>query len=270
MPSPEQNYIDINRELWNAKTDIHVRSDFYGLPEFRQGKNVLTPIELAQVGDVQGKTLLHLQCHFGMDTLSWARLGASVTGIDLSDKAIDFAQQLAVESNLEARFICCNIYDLPQYLNEQFDIVFTSYGTIGWLPDLKLWGAIVAHYLKPGGEFHFVEFHPMPWMFDNDYQYIQYSYFNKQIIVEEEEGTYADRNAPVKKQSISWNHGLGEVFEALLHQGLHIEQFIEYDWSPYNIYPEGVEFEKNKWHIKGMEGKLPLVYSIKARKPTIT
>ncbi|MDX1941913.1 MAG: class I SAM-dependent methyltransferase, partial [Saprospiraceae bacterium] len=222
MEIPERNYTDINRELWNAKTEVHVKSEFYGLSEFRQGKNVLTPIELEQVGDVQGKTLLHLQCHFGMDTLCWARLGAEVIGIDLSDKAIDFAKQLAKESDLDARFISCNIYDLPQHLDEEFDIVFTSYGTIGWLPDLKPWGEIIARYLKPGGAFHFAEFHPVPWMFDNDYHYIQYSYFNKETIIEELEGTYADRNAPIKKQSISWNHSLSEVFEALLSQGLRI------------------------------------------------
>ncbi len=267
MSSPEINYLDINRALWNAKTEIHVQSDFYNLSEFKRGKNVLTPIELEQVGDVRDKTLLHLQCHFGMDTLSWARLGAHVTGIDLSDKAIDFARRLATESNLDARFICCNLYDLPQHIDEQYDIVFTSYGTIGWLPDLKPWGEIVARYLKPGGEFHFAEFHPMPWMFDNDYQYIQYSYFNKETIIEELEGTYADRNAPIQKQSITWNHALSDVFEALLSQGLRIERFAEYDWSPYNIYPEGVEFEPGKWHIKGMEGKLPLVYSLKAVNP---
>jgi ubiquinone/menaquinone biosynthesis C-methylase UbiE len=111
---------------------------------------------------------LHLQCHFGQDTLSMSRMGAQTTGVDLSDKAIDAARKLNQEINQQATFICCNIYDLPQHLDQQFDIVFTSYGTIGWLPDLNQWAALIARYLKPGGKFVFAEFHPVVWMFDND------------------------------------------------------------------------------------------------------
>ncbi len=266
MEAPEQSYLDINRRLWNDKASVHFTTDFYDLPAFRAGKNMLTPIELAQLGDVRGKTLLHLQCHFGMDTLSWARLGAQVTGVDFSDVAIHHARQLAEEEQLNAKFICCNIYDLPQHLDAQYDIVFTSYGVIGWLPDLTAWGAIVARYLKPGGVFHFFEFHPVPWMFDNDYQYIQYSYFNAQTIVEEVKGSYADRNAPIEGQSISWNHPLCDVLGALLQQGLRLAHFTEFDWSPYNIYPNATEIAPGKWQIKSMEGKLPLIYAIKAVK----
>lgn len=267
MESFDQNYIEINRELWNAKVSHHVNSDFYGLPEFKAGTNVLQSIELDQVGDVKGKTLLHLQCHFGMDTLSWARLGAEVTGVDLSDQAIEAAQQLSAELQIPGRFICCNVYDLPQYLDEQFDIVFTSYGVLGWLPDLEKWGEVVARYLKPGGEFHLIEFHPVVWMFDDAFEKVAYSYFQKETIVEETEGTYADREAPIKNTSVSWNHPLEQVFSALLQQGLQIVQFSEFDYSPYNCFQKTIPGPDKGWQIQGMEGKLPMVYGLKAVKP---
>ncbi len=131
-----QKYFEANKELWNKRTAIHKDSSFYNLPGFKAGENVLTPIELKEVGDVKNKKMLHLQCHFGMDSLNWARLGADVTGVDLSDEAINQANQLNDELRMNAKFICCNVYDLKEHLNEKFDIVFTSYGTIGWLPDL--------------------------------------------------------------------------------------------------------------------------------------
>lgn len=161
------NYIEKNRQSWNQRTELHVTSAFYDVPGFINGASSLKDIELQLLGDVTGKTILHLQCHFGQDTLSLARLGATVTGIDLSDKAIEAARELAQKVQQDATFICCDLYDLPNYLDEQFDIVFTTYGTIGWLPDLDKWAKIVSRYLKPGGQFVFVEFHPVAWMFDD-------------------------------------------------------------------------------------------------------
>ena len=130
----EHNYIEINRQSWNDRTEIHLKSEFYDLENFRKGKSSLNDIELNLLGDIQGMTILHLQCHFGQDTISLSRLGAKVTGVDLSDKAIECAQNLAKDTNAQTRFICCDIYDLPNHLDEKFDLVFTSYGTIGWLP----------------------------------------------------------------------------------------------------------------------------------------
>jgi len=121
---------------------------------FRNGEVHLYPIEIEEVGDVRGKSLLHLQCHFGMDTMSWARLGADVTGLDFSDNAIETARQISAELEIPARFVCSNIYDAPNVLSEKFDIVFTSYGALCWLPDLKKWGEVVAHFVKPGGIFY--------------------------------------------------------------------------------------------------------------------
>lgn len=224
------------------------------------------PIELAQIGEVKGKKILHLQCHFGMDSLSLARMGAQVTGVDFSEKAIDMARGLNDDLQLDARFVCCNVYDLPQHLDEQFDLIFSSYGVVGWLDDLTAWGQIITRFLKPGGVFHLIEFHPVVWMLDDDFQKITYSYFNVEPIMEEESGTYADRTAPIKEKSVSFNHSLSEVMNALMVNGLSIVGFDEYDYSPYPCFNRVVNIGENQYHIEGMEGKLPMVYSLKAEK----
>lgn len=237
------------------------------MPSFLAGNTSLKDIELGLLGDVTGKKILHLQCHFGQDSLSLARMGAEVTGMDLSDKAIDAANELAQQLALNAKFICCNIYDLPKHLDEQFDIVFTSYGVLGWLPDLKTWAEIVARYIKPGGKFILVEFHPAVWMFDNEFTYVQYSYFNREPIVEAEEGTYADKNAEMKLECISWNHGLAEVMQSITDVGLIIQAFHEYDYAPYNCFSGTIEAAPGKFQIQKMKGKLPLTYAVKAEMP---
>ena len=147
------DYKEINKALWNNKTDVHIESEFYDNETFINGRNSLNSIELELLGDIKGKSVLHLQCHFGQDTISLNRLGANVTGIDLSDKAIERAKELTIKTNSDAKFICCDIYDLPNHLDEQFDIVFTSYGVIGWLPDLDKWAKIISHFLKQDGKF---------------------------------------------------------------------------------------------------------------------
>jgi len=259
-------YFDANKNLWNQRTTVHKDSDFYNLAGFKAGENILTPIELNEVGDVKGKSLLHLQCHFGMDTLSFSRMGAKCTGIDLSDDAIKLAQEINDELKLDAKFVCCNVLDTSVYIKEQFDIVFTSYGTIGWLPDLKPWAKMIAERMKPDGFFYIAEFHPVMWMFDDDFTHIKYAYENQEVIVTENEGTYTDRNADIKGKEYSWNHSISEVLNALVGAGLKIEFFNEHMYSPYPCFRNTVETEKDKWHIKGMEGKLPMVYSLKAVK----
>jgi ubiquinone/menaquinone biosynthesis C-methylase UbiE len=209
---------------------------------------------------------LHLQCHFGQDTLSLARLGAIPTGVDLSDRAIVEAEKLATQLALPARFICCNVYDLPDHLNEQFDIVFTSYGTIGWLPDLDRWAKIVQRFLKPGGQFIIVDFHPVVWMFDDDFSHVKYRYFNTDPIIETTEGSYADPEATVKLESVGWNHDFGEVLSSLLANNLEITHFQEYDYSPYNCFSHTKKIEEHKYRIKHLENKIPMVYSLTARK----
>ena len=189
------DYIKINKETWNHKIAVHIASDFYNNAAFLKGKTSLNSIETDLLGDVADKNILHLQCHFGQDSLSLARLGAKVTGIDFSDQAIGKAKEYSKQLNLDATFICCDVYDTPNYLHKKFDVVFTSYGTIGWLPDIDKWASIVSHFLKPGGIFVFVEFHPFIWMYDNDFKNVQYHYFKSEPIIEEEMGTYADKNA---------------------------------------------------------------------------
>src|SRR5690242_247544 len=153
----QKDYFEANRLLWNQRTTVHKDSDFYNLAGFKAGEPVLTVIESKELGDVKGKTMLHLQCHFGMDSLDWARRGAKVTGGDLSDTAIGEARKLNDEMGLDATFICSNVYDISIHLKEQFDIVFTSYGTIGWLPDLDKWARVIAERLNPGGIFYIAE-----------------------------------------------------------------------------------------------------------------
>ena len=261
-----QEYFKANQELWNQRTRIHKDSDFYNLANFKKGENALTSIELNELGDVNGKTILHLQCHFGMDSLSWSRMGAEVTGVDLSDEAISEANKLNDELGLNAEFICCNVYDLRENLDKKFDIAFTSYGTIGWLPDLDKWAAIVSHFLKEGGTFYIADFHPVLWMFDDEFTHIKYSYDNQEVIVTENQGTYTDRNADIKAKEYGWNHSISEILNALINQGLQICHFNEFMYSPYPCFNNTVEFEKGKWHIKGLEGKIPMVYSIMAKK----
>jgi len=259
-------YFEANKNLWNQRTSVHKDSEFYNLAAFKAGENVLTPIELNEIGDVKGKSLLHLQCHFGMDTLNFSRLGAKCTGVDLSDGAIKLAQEINDELKLDAKFVCCNVLDTSEYVKEQFDIVFTSYGTIGWLPDLKPWAKMIAQRMKPDGFFYIAEFHPVMWMFDDDFTHIKYAYENQEVIVTENEGTYTDRNADIKGKEYSWNHSISVVLNALVAAGLKIEFFNEHMYSPYPCFRNTVETEKDKWHIKGMEGKLPMVYSLKAVK----
>lgn len=259
-------YFAANKNLWNQRTDVHKDSSFYNLAGFKKGETVLTPIELNELKDVNGKTMLHLQCHFGMDSLDWARRGADVTGVDLSDTAISEAKKLNDELKLNAKFVCSNVYDLKDQLDEKFDIVFTSYGTIGWLPDLDKWADIVSYYLKPGGLFYIAEFHPVLWMFDDDFTHIKYHYDNRELIVTENEGTYTDRNAQIVGKEYSWNHSISEVLNALINAGLKIELFNEHMYSPYPCFRNTIETEKGKWHIKGMEEKLPMVYSVRAVK----
>ena len=262
----QHNYIETNKILWNQKTDFHLKSDFYGLEEFIKGKSSLKEIELALLGDVKGKSILHLQCHFGQDTITLARMGAVTIGLDFSDNAIDAAKDLAQKTNVDAKFVCANVYDTRQYVKEQFDIVFTSYGTIGWLEDLSKWAEVIAQSLKKGGKLVFVEFHPVLWMFDNDFDYVQYSYFKEEAIVEYLQGTYADKTADIQAESISWNHSLTEVFEALLQHGLTIKTFKEYNYSPYDCFAGCQKIGTDRYVIEKMGNKLPMVYAIVADK----
>ncbi|WP_089890589.1 class I SAM-dependent methyltransferase [Chitinophaga arvensicola] len=262
------DYIPTNKELWNKRTAVHVDSDFYDMPGFLSGKSSLKEIELPLLGNITGKQILHLQCHFGQDTLSLVRMGAIATGVDLSDAAIAKANELSRQLELEnkASFVCCDLYSAPEHLTGTFDTVFTSYGTIGWLPDLDKWAGVVNHFLKPGGSFVMADFHPVIWMMDDNMQKLFYSYFNTETIIEETEGTYTDRDSNIQHASYSWNHPLSEIVTALTAQGLQLQVLQEFDYSPYNCFRNTVE-KDGRFYIKGLEGKLPMVYALKFFKP---
>ena len=260
-------YFEANRQLWNAKTAVHTKSDFYALEAFKKGKSSLNSIEIEALGDVKDKSILHLQCHFGQDTLSFQRMGAHCTGIDLSDEAITYAKNLNQELNLDANFVCSNVYDLDKNLNGKFDIVFTSYGVVGWLPNLSRWAQIISKFLKENGTFYMVEFHPMVWMYNHEFTEIEYSYFNtRKPIVEELEGTYADRNADIKKKEYTWNHSLSEVVNALLNEGLKIQSLDEFPFSAYDIFPDLEQDADGYWRMKKYPEMIPMMYAIAATK----
>ena len=260
-------YIETNKMLWETKTGFHLKSDFYQMEAFKAGKNMLKPIELQGLGEVSGKSLLHLQCHFGQDSLCWARLGANVTGIDFSEKSTAAARSLSKELGIDARFLISDVLELQDNLEGQFDIVYTSYGVLGWLPDLDRWAKVIAHFLKPGGTFYIAEFHPFLYIHEFDDQKIAYPYFNPGVpFEEEEEGTYADPSAQIKQKEYFWMHSLSEVFQALFKVGLEIKDFREYDFSPYNCLPHMVERKKGEFIYGDYGVNLPHVFAIKARK----
>ncbi|MCE9678983.1 class I SAM-dependent methyltransferase [Shewanella sp. AS1] len=254
------DYIEINKQAWDKRTAVHFESQFYDVPGFLDGKSSLNPIELAQLGEVQGKSLLHLQCHFGLDSLSWSRLGASVTGVDLSSRAIEKARWLADKLRLDARFIESDLYQFGQHNEQEFDLVFSSYGALCWLPDLDAWASLIAKALKPQGEFHLVEFHPIVDLLSG------YAYFPQGQGDVEQEGTYTENCQGEKSTTVCWSHSLSEVLTALLKAGLTLLEVNEHAYSPYNCF-EGLEYVEGQGYQMIHQGQqVPLVYSIKAQK----
>ena len=264
-----QQFFKDNLKLWDGRVEGHTKSSLYKMEAFMAGETSLTEIERDALGDVSGKTLLHLQCHFGQDTLSWARKGAKTTGIDFSPNAIAKAEEIRDQLGLDARFITSNVYDLPEVLEGEFDIVFTSYGATPWLPDLDKWAAIVGRYLKTGGIFYLAEFHPTLYMFNFDNHQVEYSYFNENKPYSEEiEGSYADKESKKKGTEHFWNHSISEKVNALLKQGLQLEELNEYDYSPYNCFANLVEREPGRyvWGTDKFGVRLPMILSLRMRK----
>lgn len=259
-----------NRSLWDEWTEINARSQMYDLPGFLAGRSSLHDLELSEVGDVAGKSLLHLQCHFGMDTLSWARLGAQVTGVDFSPKAVALARKLAAECGQKARFIECSLFDLPDHLDEQFDIVFTSYGVLAWMPDLRRWAEVAARYVKPGGFFYIVELHPIASMFDENDPSLRFvfPYFADGSIECASDGSYSDRSSTTtQKVHYEWCYPLGSVITSLIEASLQIEYLHEF---PYTVYEQYTFLETGSdglYRLPGGAQTLPMLFSLKAVKP---
>jgi len=261
-----KKYFENNRDMWNGNVSIHEKSKFYDVKGFKNGRNSLTFVELEELGNVCGKSLLHLQCHFGLDTMSWARLGAHATGVDFSEKAIELARALSKELSIDARFIHSNIYDLPSVLVDQFDIVYTSYGVLCWLPDLRKWGRIINKFLKENGIFYILEFHPVRSMFNDDGNITEPYFHSEEPLKYEGSGSYADPTADFRHVSYEWTHSLGDVVNALTEAGLHIEFLHEFPFSTSGDCPFLVKAKDGLWYHKNKDIKIPLMFSIKARK----
>lgn len=268
----------VNLQLWEAWTAVHATGDFYDLDGFRQGGIRLRDEEVEALGDVRGQTLLHLQCHFGIDTLSWARLGATVTGADFSPAAIRLAREIATDLGLhDARFVESNLYDLPAALDETFDIVYTSRGVLGWLPDITGWARVVAHFLRPGGRFYISEVHPVAQAFENEgvapgELRLAYPYWeHRDPLIFDVQGSYADPSADIGVQhEHGWDHGLGEIVTALIDAGLRLEwlrESPELDWGADFL----VETAPGSGRFRlpaDVKGEIPLMFSLLATKPS--
>ncbi len=268
---------DATKALWEAWTAIHAEGSFYDLAGFRKGGIRLTDEEVEAVGDVRGKTLLHLQCHFGIDTLSWARLGATVPGADFSPAAIRLARELAADLGVaDARFVESNLYDLPATLAGEFDVVYTSRGVLGWRPDIGGWARVVAHFVKPGGIFYISEIHPIAQAFENEgvapgELRLAYPYWSHvEPLVFDVQGSYADPTADVGEQrEHGWDHGLGEIVTALIDAGLTLEwlrESPELDWGADFLVETAPRSGRYRLPPE-VKGELPLMFSLRARKP---
>lgn len=254
------DYFELNKQAWDKRVQTHVASRFYDVQGFLAGKTSLQEIELNELGDVDGKRLLHLQCHFGLDTLSWARRGAIVTGVDLSSTAIDQANQLKNKTQLDARFVRSDVYTYADIVAGENDIVFTSYGAVCWLPCLDRWAHTIDKSLKAGGTFYMVEFHPV-------YDLVTgYSYFHKDQPDVEEESTYTENSDGETAPVAVWSHPLSDVINALLKIGLSIEHVNEFPFSPYNCFEGMEEEQKGRFFLSRSGQHVPLLYSIKATK----
>ncbi|MDA1349057.1 MAG: class I SAM-dependent methyltransferase [Chloroflexi bacterium] len=249
---------------------IHERSDFYDVAGFKAGKSTLMPVEVEEVGDVAGKSLLHLQCHFGLDTMSWARLGAKATGVDFSEPAIALARSLSDELAIDVRFVHSNVYDLPENLEGRFDIVFTSYGAVNWLPDLAGWARVVSHFLKPGGTFYVIDGHPFTWGLDDenpDDIIIRYPYFRSDEPLKFEadgKGSYANETAVVTTATREWAHTMGDILNFLISAGLQIEFLHEFPFVCWEALPMMQKGEDGWWRLPEGRESLPFLFSVRA------
>lgn len=269
------DYITANRAVWNAWTERDLASDHHqNVARFQAGQSTLRGIERDELGEVAGKTLLHLECNMGSDTLSWARLGASVTGVDISDAAIEQARALAAATELPARFIRSDLYDLPAHLDDQFDVVFTSYGALCWLADLPRWAEIVARYVRPGGIFYIVDMHPFTQILrsvpadpaDTDAAAptfrVAAPYFHTATPIAEEVHLAGPDSSTATLYG--WTYGLGEVLTVLIAAGLRPAYLHEFPYAHYQRFPSLVRDANGWWRWPDPANTLPLLFSIKA------
>lgn len=266
--------IEANRHLWNGWADLHVTSEYYDVEGFvaDPAARPFDPIVRGVVGEIAGKRALHLQCHFGMDTLRLAMMGASVTGVDFSHKAIAAARALADRAGVDATFVEAEVGALPESIPRgAFDVVFTSYGVLSWLPDLEPWAATIASRLAPGGVFCIIEIHPTLWMFDEERMEppltMRYPYFGKEPLRFDEHGSYAVPDGDFDGESYSWPHDFEDIVGSLIGQGLVVESLREYPVIAWKHIPFMVRSEEGMWRFPPEMPDVPLMFSLTARKP---
>lgn len=266
--SAEADWLATNRANWDARTRVHADSDFYDLPGFLAGGSTLRPFELAEVGAVSGRRLLHLQCHMGQDTLSWARLGADVTGLDFSPEAVRTARALAADTRLDgaARFVVADVYDAPAAVaDRRFDIVYTGLGALVWLPDLTRWARVVASLLADGGFLYLAEFHPVADVLDDvDGARVVHDYFQTQSGTWDSDRTYTDGPALAHTLSVQWHHPLGDVVTAIARAGLRVEFLHEHPTELSPRFPVLERDASGAYTFPPGHPRIPLMYSLRA------
>jgi SAM-dependent methyltransferase len=261
--------VALNRAMWDELVPIHVASSFYDVDGFRAGAAALPAFVVEEMGSVDGRDLLHLQCHFGLETLDWARRGARVTGLDFSEPAIAAARGLAAELGIDARFVVADVHDAPEALGCTYDVIHTGLGALCWLPDITRWAAIVARLLRPGGVLHLTEFHPVEQVMADDEVRPMLRYREGEALAWEMSGSYADPDAvTVHNRSVEWVHPLGAVVGALLAQGLVIEALHERVETLHLRWPF-LRRDDDARVYRFPEGapEIPLIYTVRARRP---
>jgi SAM-dependent methyltransferase len=239
-----------------------VASRFYDVASFRRTGDSLHRIEKDGIGEIRGRRVLHLMCHFGMDSISLAKRGASVVGVDFSPQAIAYATTLAHDMGADASFICADVFALGEHTDERFDMVYMTYGVLGWLDEMAGWARIVAAHLKPGGRLYLIDFHPVYWMLSGRAVAYPYDSAGKPIVITPQ-GTYADRSATIRGNEYWWNHGLGTIIDSLIAAGLEIAAFAEHPCSPYDGGSMR-EVRPGAWMVKGLEGAIPILFELRA------
>lgn len=262
---------DANLRAWNARTPIHVRdaSGFYGVAGFLAGEDKLLPIEAAEIGNVAGQRLIHLQCHFGLDTLSLARRGADATGLDFSPLAIEAARDLAARTGVEATFVEADVFEARQHVRGEFDIVYTTWGTICWLPDVHRWAAVIASLLKPGGFLYFADTHPSALVLDEKDGRLEPAFAwrtpkdtpDRSV----ETQTYTGDALPSENEMFNWNHPFTDIIGGLIAAGLRLDFLHEHDVLPYRLYPSMVP-DGPLFRLADGSVPFPLAFSLKATR----
>jgi SAM-dependent methyltransferase len=263
-----------NQATWDERAAIHLRdaNGFYAVERFRRGEDIMMAIESAEIGRVGGRRLLHLQCHIGLDTLCLARRGAIVTGLDFSAAAVAAAQGLAAEAGLQALFVKADVYAARQMLEGEFDIVYVSWGSLNWLPDIWRWGTLVAGLLAPGGFLYLLEQHPfISVMKERDGRLEPFYAWRTPMehpVLTEMTGTYTgDETQLVNCRMHEWEHPLSDVITALLAAGLRLEFLHEHEALPWRRLPMMVPTGDRMYRLPDGHAPMPVAYSLKAWKP---